>query len=496
MALDRQYKNKLLWVLLVMLLLRLVAMWLIPLTDTTEARYAEIARKMLETDNWVTPQFDYGVPFWAKPPLSTWVSAISMKLFGVNEFASRLPSLLCCLALLLFMYSWLKEHKNNIAVLSIVILSTSVLFFGSAGMVMTDLCLILSSTLAMISFWNAVVANKGKMWGYVFFVSLAIGLLAKGPLILVLAGLPTGMWALLNRQLNPVWSRLPWITGTLLAAILAAPWYYVAEQHTPGFLQYFIVGEHFSRFLISGWKGDMYGHAHSEPLGMIWLYLIFGFIPWIGLVATLLVRHRSELSWRPLLKDNWLNYLFLWSSMPIVFFTFAHNIISPYALPAMPACAILMAEFFVRFNNNDNQFNKKNIFILSILIPCLSILVLSFLFFKPNLSPKRSEKDLVGKYHELRDSEKSLLVYYGWRVYSAEFYTAGKTKAIHTKDEIDQLLENDTTDFLAVEKRFDSVEIASVLKNNFIKIGTFQETTLYRECNIHNHSICQPYSHE
>ncbi|WP_230370493.1 ArnT family glycosyltransferase [Paludibacterium denitrificans] len=59
------------YVLCALLILRLLTMWVIPLTDTTEARYAEIARKMLETGNWVTPQHDYGVPFWAKPPLST-----------------------------------------------------------------------------------------------------------------------------------------------------------------------------------------------------------------------------------------------------------------------------------------------------------------------------------------------------------------------------------------------------------------------------------------
>lgn len=492
MALDRRYESKLLWVLLAILLLRLLAMWLIPLTDSTEARYAEIARKMLETDNWITPQYDYGVPFWAKPPLSTWVSAGSMKFFGVNEFASRLPSLLCCLALLFFMYSWLKENKNNIALLSIVILSTSILFFGSAGLVMTDLCLIFASTLAMVSFWNAVVVNKGKLCGYIFFVSLAIGLLAKGPLILVLVGLPTGIWTLLNRQLNLVWARLPWITGILLTAILAVPWYYIAEQHTPGFLQYFIIGEHLNRFLVSGWAGDMYGHAHSEPLGMIWLYLLLGFTPWIGLVAVLSVKHRARLNWRPLFKDTWLNYLFLWSIMPIVFFTFAHNIISPYALPAMPACAILIAEFFINFNKKDGQFNKKIFFQLSILIPVLAIIILTFLFFKPNLSPKRSEKDLVSKYHELRDNERSQLVYFGWRVYSAEFYTAGKTKAVKTKSELDKLLENDTTDFIAVERKFDNAEITSLLKNNFIKIDTFQDTVLYKECDIHKHSICQP----
>jgi 4-amino-4-deoxy-L-arabinose transferase-like glycosyltransferase len=73
---------------------RLATLAAYPLMDPTEARYAEIARKMLETGDWVMPQFDYGIPFWGKPPLSTWLSAAAMAAFGINEFAARLPSFL------------------------------------------------------------------------------------------------------------------------------------------------------------------------------------------------------------------------------------------------------------------------------------------------------------------------------------------------------------------------------------------------------------------
>ena len=79
-------------------LVRLATLGAYPLMDSTESRYAEIARKMLETGNWLTPQFDYGVPFWGKPPLSTWLSAAAMAVLGVGEFAARLPSFLLALA--------------------------------------------------------------------------------------------------------------------------------------------------------------------------------------------------------------------------------------------------------------------------------------------------------------------------------------------------------------------------------------------------------------
>lgn len=77
-----------------------------PLMDTTEARYAEMSRKMLETNQWLVPQFDYGIPFWGKPPLSFWASAVTMKLGGVNEWSARLAPFLASLAMGLLFFAW------------------------------------------------------------------------------------------------------------------------------------------------------------------------------------------------------------------------------------------------------------------------------------------------------------------------------------------------------------------------------------------------------
>jgi len=81
-SLSAKLRRNLWYILLLLLSTRLISLALLPITDSTEARYGEIARKMLETGNWVTLQYDYGVPFWAKPPLSTWLSAVSMGVFG------------------------------------------------------------------------------------------------------------------------------------------------------------------------------------------------------------------------------------------------------------------------------------------------------------------------------------------------------------------------------------------------------------------------------
>ena len=98
-----------LWLLLFLvavLLLRLISMGAYPLMDTTEARYAEMSRKMLETGHWLVPQFDYGIPFWGKPPLSFWATAVTMKLGGINEWSARLAPFLASLTMGLLFFAW------------------------------------------------------------------------------------------------------------------------------------------------------------------------------------------------------------------------------------------------------------------------------------------------------------------------------------------------------------------------------------------------------
>src|SRR5947209_5374395 len=122
-----------------LLLARLVGMAAAPLMDTTEARYGEIGRKMAELNDWITPWYDYGVPYWGKPPLAFWVTAISFKLFGVSEFAARLPHLIIAL-LIVGLIVWLAARRDRQAALpTLALISGSFLFFISTGAVMTDI---------------------------------------------------------------------------------------------------------------------------------------------------------------------------------------------------------------------------------------------------------------------------------------------------------------------------------------------------------------------
>ncbi|NDP28645.1 MAG: phospholipid carrier-dependent glycosyltransferase, partial [Flavobacterium sp.] len=121
-------------------LFRLLLTAIIPLLDKTEARYAEISRIMQETNQWVVLQTDYGVPFWAKPPLSSWLSAGSFAIFGVNEFAARFPSFLLSIILLIITGKMAKKSGVSFYLPGFILL-TMPEFLIHTGVVSTDTAL-------------------------------------------------------------------------------------------------------------------------------------------------------------------------------------------------------------------------------------------------------------------------------------------------------------------------------------------------------------------
>ena len=346
-------QRKLLWVFIGMILLsRLITIVEIPLMDTTEARYGEIARKMVETNDWITPQFDYGVWFWGKPPLHTWVSALGMKLFGVSAFAARIFIFVSGCGLLALLYRWVQREKGRgYALVGTAVLASSGLFYVAMGSVMTDLVMTCGTCLSMIAFWNALRDDpdnnphpRRRLWGYLFFVGLAIGLLAKGPAATVLTAIPIFLWVLFSNQWVRTWKDIPWLTGGALALVITLPWYIAAELKTPGFIEYFIVGEHYQRFVVSGWEGDLYGSAHDHKKGAIWLYALMCFLPWTPMILAPLLRFKKMLPQLKPRSNPWLFYLLCWAVSPMLFFTMATNILPTYVITGVPAGCFLAIE--------------------------------------------------------------------------------------------------------------------------------------------------------
>jgi 4-amino-4-deoxy-L-arabinose transferase-like glycosyltransferase len=412
MALIKKYKYEFGIVFLVVLRGFLNA--IVPLMDKTEARYAEIARIMQETNNYITPQIDYGVPFWAKPPLSTWLSALSMEVFGVNEFAVRLPYLLASILILYIVSKFVKSGKARLV--CAFVLLTIPEFLLHAGVVSTDLLLSLCVTMVFLSFWKTINAQKINHWSYLFYVFLGFGLLAKGPIIFILTIPPIFIFTIYHKQFKIFFKNTPLISGLLLMLLIAVPWYYLAEQETKGFLEYFIIGEHFKRFFDSdGWEGDKYGFAKTQALGIIWFFLFAFAFPWIQILAVKLWESK-----RQILQNKWVSFLLLWLLWTPFFFTFSSSLIHTYILPSIVPIALLISYYWPTYNH------KKLAIRLSLIFPILIVFATTiFLLFSDVKYYTKTDKYILN--HETLSDYK--IYYLNKKSYSSE----GKIKNISIK---------------------------------------------------------------
>jgi 4-amino-4-deoxy-L-arabinose transferase-like glycosyltransferase len=449
----------------------------LPLTDTTEARYAHTAYMMAVTNDWITPYYDIGIPFWGKPPFSFWVEAVSYKIFGMHDFSGRVPSLIFTLLTMGLIFIYLKTfyHKKT-ALWGVIVYSTFLLVYALSGAVLTDPYLGFSTTLSMISF-IMVLRDKKAYWKYLFFIGLAIGMLAKGPLAIVIVGGGIAFWILFDfkKRLREL-LRFPWISGTILLLIISIPWYVLAELKTPGFLDYFIVGEHFKRFFDPGWKGDLYGTSHIRAKGTIWLMWIEGAFPWVLIALYFLLKNTSSkikvLEMFQILKHNSeISYFVMWSIFTMTFFTVAGNVLWTYVLPALSALAILLAIHLEKANYQLNFKNYNFIYIYALLVPIGLLFFNLYLIKYPNKLP--TEKYLFEQYSSL-SKPNEFLYYIEKRPFSAQYYSNDKAILVITDVPVEKKYSN-SINFDMFMKRLESngnKSFIAIPKNRVMDIKT------------------------
>ncbi len=484
-ALTARERRWLLLLLVLVVAVRLATLGAYSLPDPTESRYAELARKMLETGDWLVPQVDYGVPFWGKPPLSTWLSAVTMAIFGVNEFAARLPSFLLLIGCgaLVYRLAALRAGADT-ALWTLAAFATTGLVFISAGAVMTDPALVFATTLAMTGFWFALHGHESarRAAGFAFFIGLAAGLLAKGPVAIVLTMLPIGAWALWTRQWRQVWTCVPWLAGTLLTIVIVVPWYWAAERASPGFLDYFLVGEHWKRFVEPGWKGDLYGQAHSRPRGTIWLFWFAAALPWspmaVGWLIRTLATRRDDA--RRLLREPWCSYLVSWALAPMLFFSVSGNVLVTYVLPGMPAFALLLGEFWRPRADDTRALRFAARLMMACGIGLLVVFAGILVWQQDRFDAELSHRALVRMYETTRANEGDRLVYVGQRPISAEFYAGGKAVKVENVNALLSYRASPNADFFAVRER-DLRAWSEADRAGLVELGKYGEYRLLRE---------------
>lgn len=398
-----------------------------PFMDTTEARYADIARRMLESNDWITPWFDENVPFWGKPPLSFWLTLTGFKIFGVNEFGGRFFYWLTSLGVLYVLSKTAKLFDKNLEITAPAILLSFLLFYIASSAVMTDMPLLLGASLAFYAQLSALTYTHSKSLNSALLgLGIAIGMLAKGPISLILFLLPFLAWLLFKGQTSILFSRFSIWKTFLIAALMSVPWYLLAEAKTPGFLEYFFIGEHWNRYLIPGWKGDLYGSAHDYPRGSIWLFYLLALMPWTFILLWLLPAKKNQNIDSTKNNIQARSLLLLWILTPLVFFTFSGNVLWTYVLPALPATAILIADH-LRTRSTFISTERMIQFCL-LAVVAIKLLFLAYLYSDYRIDNKTT-KYLI---EAIKDKNIALgRVYFLNKVpFSAKFYSAGQVKPL------------------------------------------------------------------
>ncbi len=327
--------------LLVCLAVYLPFFWQLPLIRA-EAMYALIPREMLATGSWFTPLLN-GVPYLDKPQLLYWLNLLSYKIFGVSDWAARLPTLGLTLGEVWFAYLVGRRLLGREAAwLGGFALLSCIGFFALHLQILTDhlITFTLAASLYFLLRWQE---EPGWRWAAPFFLCLVAGFLSKGFIGVVFPVLIGGLYAWQVRQ--PGILRLFWSPpGLALAAALLLPWFVGAELAHPGFLRFQIVNEQILRFLGQRQPPDI------TPFSLpgFWLFLGIWLMPWTFLLPEALWRFWRET--RPGgAVDLRARLLLIWPAVILVFFTLSSSRIEYYSLPAFPPLALIVGWRLTRY---------------------------------------------------------------------------------------------------------------------------------------------------
>ena len=356
------------------------------LMDDVDAVQAELAHTMLVSGDWVTARQD-GVVYFEKSPLIYWLMATAYKLFGVHDWAARIPIALSAIGL-----AWLTAAFGKWAFgkragfFSGLVMATCVGLWLFTRILIPDVMLTFTIALAMWAFLRALDEEEEhpKAWAYVFAASLALGFLLKslvGIVFPIAAGL---LFLFFTGQIfqRQTWKRLHLFTGTAFFFLIAAPWHILATIRNPpyfawtlksmpghyhGFLWFYFINEQLLRFLNLRYPRDY----NTVPRVWFWLFHLIWFFPWSVYLPAV-----AKLSFRPVDRAGRVRLLALcWTGFVLLFFTFSTTQ-EYYSMPCYPALALLLGSAMAA----EGKWIRRGTWMLTALCSAAAIAAIGILF--------------------------------------------------------------------------------------------------------------------
>jgi 4-amino-4-deoxy-L-arabinose transferase-like glycosyltransferase len=353
-------------------------------TDYDEGHYSQVALQMLVRGDWVTP-YDNGVRFLEKPPLLYWLTAASLRLFGINEFALRLPTALGMLALVWIVMQMARrvagEKEAMFAGVATAFAVGTYLFTREA---LHDIWLVVFIAMAM----HALLAwyldpHRSRRYALLFYVACAGAVMTKSLVGIVLPGGIAIVFFLLRRE-RPQWRSLHLASGSALFLGLTVPWHWLAAVRNQDFLWSFFINEQFLRFIGRHDPPVVW----SVPLMTFLALNLVWFFPWTVFLPAAVWESRkpANQSRRALTMLAW-----TWAAVILVFFSISGRL-EHYFFPAIPALALLVA---VALSGPDDskavRWGFRSLAILGVLMAAVAVSIGSwYLLAGPDLQSVQS----------------------------------------------------------------------------------------------------------
>ncbi|TFH83141.1 ArnT family glycosyltransferase [Pseudomonas kribbensis] len=324
------------------------------LQGSTEARVAGIAMEMHLDDDWVTPRL-FGEPFLEKPPLSLWLDAGAMRVFGVSPWAVRLASAVAGLLSVMILYGMLRRfgRPKAIAWTAGILLATMASYWSNVRGVGEDALLALGVTTALLAFFQAQRASTlGN--SLLFVVGIAIATLSKGVLGLAMPGVVIFAYLLTDNLMDKRFKLTEWLRPGLLTALGLIPlliWLAVLYQHSGAQA----VKEVLLTNSVGRFSGSFVEAGHYEPFYYYIAKLPEAFLPWNILVYLGLWHFRKQLK-----ANRYLLFFSLWIVAQFIMLTLASSKRTVYLMSMTPAAAVIAAEYasvlFDRLKDRNSGF--------------------------------------------------------------------------------------------------------------------------------------------
>lgn len=355
------------------------------LVDETEPLFAEAARQMLITGDWITPVFNE-VPRFDKPPLIYWLMAIAYRIVGVNEWGVRLPSAIAAFFLTVFCFYILLFYVKNIKINSRIspnLIQPNILFhplpwIGAtlialnpetitwARIGVSDMLLNACMGSALFAFFRGYAEPQSiksdqksnqriSPWYLAFYIFLALAVLTKGPIGFVLPVFIIGSFTLYLGNTQKVLREIHPFLGSIIFFVIVLPWYIlVTSKHGFTYLNAFFGYHNFQRFT------QVVNH-HAAPWYFYFIVVVIGFAPWFVYLPVAIVKANfwKRKYWKNRHRIEHLSlFACFWFGCIFLFFTISVTKLPSYILPLMPAAALLTALFW------NDIFKHKKIFFL------------------------------------------------------------------------------------------------------------------------------------